>query len=305
MAPFMTAGLLVSRLTKNHLFKTKLLDNSPANAQKYKDFKTVYAKTLRAAKKLYFQQKLEANVKNPKKTWETLNEAMGKEKRTSNVEKININGSESSDPQAMANHFNKFFTQIGKNISNSIPPVQKQPEDYIEYGREIPVLNLTNTTPEHVKKVITGLAPKTSCDVSGVSTKLIKFIGSSIAVPLSHIFNLSLSAGKFPSKLKQCRVIPIFKNGCASECDNYRPISLLSSISKVLEKIVAEKLISHLLSNNLLYAHQYGFLPKRSTEQNLLQIVTISLKLSMTICIVLVSFWILGKHSMYVRMKFY
>jgi hypothetical protein len=57
------------------------------------------------------------------------------------------------------------------------------------------------------------------------------------------------------------------------ECDNYRPISLLSSISKVLEKIVAEKLTNHLLSNNLLYQHQYGFLPKRSTEQNLIQIV--------------------------------
>jgi len=57
------------------------------------------------------------------------------------------------------------------------------------------------------------------------------------------------------------------------ECDNYRPISLLSSISKVLEKIVAEKLTNHLLTNNLLYQHQYGFLPKRSTEQNLIQIV--------------------------------
>jgi hypothetical protein len=132
---------------------------------------------------------------------------MGKEKRSSNVEKININGTQSSDPQKMANHFNEFFSQIGKNISNSIPVVQKQPEDYIVYDRDI----LTNTTPEHVKKVISGLASKSSCDVSGVSTKLIKFIGSSIAVPLSHIFNLSLSTGKFPTNLKQCRVIPIFK----------------------------------------------------------------------------------------------
>jgi hypothetical protein len=67
MSPFMTAGLLVSRATKNQLFKSKLLDNSPANIQRYKDFKTVYAKTLRAAKKLYFHQKLEANVKIRKK----------------------------------------------------------------------------------------------------------------------------------------------------------------------------------------------------------------------------------------------
>ncbi|MFN9982436.1 MAG: reverse transcriptase domain-containing protein, partial [bacterium] len=64
-----------------------------------------------------------------------------------------------------------------------------------------------------------------------------------------------------------------FKTGDHTDCDNYRPISLLSSISKVLEKIVAEKLIEHLLSNDLLYLHQYGFLPHRSSEQNLLQIV--------------------------------
>jgi hypothetical protein len=107
----------------------------------------------------------------------------------------------------------------------------------------------------------------------GVSTKMVKFIGSEISFPLSHIFNLSLSCGIFPNKLKLCRVIPIFKSGNSSECDNYRPISLLSSISKLLEKIVAKKLVDHLLDNDLLYVHQYGFLPNRSTEHNLLQIV--------------------------------
>jgi hypothetical protein len=272
-SPFMTNGLLISRNRKNQLFKNLLIDNCPANVQKYKQFKQTYCKVLRAAKKLYFQKKLRENVKNSKKTWDTLNEVLGKSKNSATVEKININGQISSDPSEISNHFNSFFTQIGKNISNSIPPVQKKPEDYIQYGREIPELNLTNTTPEHVKKVIKGLAPKQSCDVFGTSTKLVKFIGDSIAIPLAHIFNLSLSNGHFPTKLKKCRVIPIFKSGNAEECDNYRPISLLSSISKVLEKIVATKLTDHLLNNNLLYQHQYGFLPKRSTEQNLIQLV--------------------------------
>jgi hypothetical protein len=102
---------------------------------------------------------------------------------------------------------------------------------------------------------------------------MIKFIGDEISSPLSHIFNISLREGVFPQKLKLCRVIPIFKAGNALDCDNYRPISLLCSISKVLEKIVAQKLISHLLDNDLLYAHQYGFLPNRSIDHNLLQIV--------------------------------
>ncbi len=132
---------------------------------------------------------------------------------------------------------------------------------------------LQNTTPEHIKKIIRKLQPKYSYDANGVSTKMIKSIGDEISFPLSHIFNISLREGVFPQKLKLCRVIPIFKTGNALDCDNYRPISLLSLISKVLEKIVAQKLISHLLDNDLLYTHQYRFLPNRSTDHNLLQII--------------------------------
>jgi hypothetical protein len=138
---------------------------------------------------------------------------------------------------------------------------------------DVPDLQLQNTTPEHIQKVIKKLQPKLSYDANRVSSKMIKFIGEEISIPLAHIFNISLREGVFPEKLKLCRVIPIFKTGNPLECDNYRPISLLSSISKVLEKIVAEKLIAHLLDNDLLYVHQYGFLPNRSTEHNLLQII--------------------------------
>ena len=158
-------------------------------------------------------------------------------------------------------------------ISNSIPPVQAQPEDSVNYGRDIPDLRLGNTTPKHIIKTIKKFKIKQSCDIQGVSNKMVKFIGPEIAAPLSHIFNLSLRSGVFPNKLKQARVIPIFKSGDHLDCDNYRPISLLSSISKILEKIVSEKLIYHLIENDLLYQHQYGFLPKRSTEHNLMQIL--------------------------------
>jgi hypothetical protein len=229
---------------------------------------------MRAAKKLYFTAKLESNAGNPKKTWETLNEILGKNRKSDSVEKININGTPSSDPSEISNHFNRFFTAVGQQISDSVPPVAKNAEDYINYGRQIPDLHLQNTTPAHVLKTIKKFKPKSSCDAQGVSTKMIKFIGNEISIPLAHIFNLSLSTGTFPSELKLCRVIPIFKSGSAFECDNYRPISLLSSISKVLEKIVSEKLISHLLDNDLLYTHQYGFLPHKSTEHSLMQILS-------------------------------
>ncbi|MFO0005102.1 MAG: hypothetical protein ACK559_28635, partial [bacterium] len=111
--------------------------------------------------------------------------------------------------------------------SDSVSPVEKKPEDYINYGRNIPNMQLGNTTPLHVINTIKKFQPKNSQDISGVSTKMIKFIGHEISVPLAHIFNLSLTSGEFPAKLKQCRVIPIFKSGNHLDCDNYRPISLL------------------------------------------------------------------------------
>jgi hypothetical protein len=244
-----------------------------ANIQKYKQFKSIYSRVLRGAKKLYFTAKLAENAKNPKKTWETLNEILGKTKQKESINKINIDDVCESDPLKIADHFNSFFTSIGKKISDDVQNVTVQPEDYINYGREIPELVLGNTTPEHILKIISKLKPKHSCDIHGVSTKMIKFTGAEIAKPLSHIFNLSLTSGVFPQMLKQCRVIPIFKAGNRLDVDNYRPISLLSSISKILEKIVSEKLLYHLTNNDLLYTHQYGFIPKRSAEHNLLQII--------------------------------
>jgi hypothetical protein len=270
---FMTQGLIVSRRTKNDLHSKAVANPLPANINKYKTYKTIYQRLIRAAKKRYIADKLTENASNPKKTWQTLNEILGREGKSGSVSQISINGDITNDPEKIANHFNNFFTSAGKNISEAVMHVTKKAEDYVDYGHDIPPMSLGNTTPEHVLKVIKKFKPKNSCDIHGVSTKMIKYVGPEIAVPLAHIFNLSLNSGQFPSSLKLCRVIPIFKSGDSLNCDNYRPISLLSSISKVLEKIVTEKLVYHLNSNDLLYQHQYGFLSKKLTEHNLMQII--------------------------------
>jgi hypothetical protein len=109
---------------------------------------------------LHISKKIAANAKNPKKTWQTLNEIMGKSSRSESVPQIRANGVITSDNLEIANHFNQFFTNVGEEISNSVPPVEKRPEDYINYGRQIPSLNLTNTTPEHLLKIIKKIPAK-------------------------------------------------------------------------------------------------------------------------------------------------
>ena len=83
--------------------------------------------------------------------------------------------------------------------------------------------------------------------------------------PLTYIINKSLDTGIIPDDLKIAKVIPIYKSSDPSLLKNYRPISLLPAFSKLLEKIMYDKLMSFLVSKNIFYKHQYGFRPKHST----------------------------------------
>jgi hypothetical protein len=116
--------------------------------------------------------------------------------------------------------------------------------------------------------IIKSMLSKNSLDLDGISTNWIKCIAVEISVPLAYILNLSLTTGVFPSKLKTSRVVPIYKSG-----DNYCPISLLSSLSKILEKMVSIQLVNHLDRNKLLYDSQFGFQRGKSTEHNLIKVV--------------------------------
>ncbi len=85
---------------------------------------------------------------------------MGRKGKSESVSDIRINDEVITDSNRMANHFNSFFTSVGKKISNSVQPVTKKPEDYVDYGREIPAFQLGNTTPEHIIQVIKKILSK-------------------------------------------------------------------------------------------------------------------------------------------------
>jgi hypothetical protein len=222
---------------------------------------------------MYFEQNLHTYKRNPKKTWDLLKEATNLTKNACKIDKLKINGQTSDNPAEMANAFNEFFSSIGTEISNSIPATNVNPSSYISDDENLTPLNLGNTSPVHVCDVIKSMIAKKSLDLDGISTSLIKTIASEISVPLAHIFNLSLTTGVFPSRLKTSRIVPIFKTGDSELCDNYRPISLLSSLSKILEKMVSIQLVNHLDQNKLLYDNQFGFQRGKSTEHNLIKAV--------------------------------
>ena len=94
-----------------------------------------------------------------------------------------------------------------------------------------------------------------------------------IVVPVVYLFNLSLKTGYIPESYKCARIVPIFKSGNHSEFTNYRPISLLSSFSKLLEKLVAHQMFRYLNKYDILYNYQFGFRPKHDTNQPIIHLL--------------------------------
>ena len=136
------------------------------------------------------------------------------------------------------------------------------------------ILGLFRTVSEEdVIKIIHNLKPKSSCGCDEISVKLIKFAKSELCKPITTIVNQCLETGIFPDKLKIAKVIPLFKKGDPEQIDNYRPISILPAISKIIEKVIFIQLYEYFNTNNLLYKSQYGFCPKHSAELAALEIV--------------------------------
>ena len=115
------------------------------------------------------------------------------------------------------------------------------------------------TTPDSIEEIIGDLKPESSAGYDNLLSKLLKDIKGIISRPLSIIINQSLCSGIFPSKLKLAKVIPLYKKEDQRVFGNYRPISLLSSISKIFEKVAFKPILEYFTSNNLLFESQYGF----------------------------------------------
>ena len=264
MEKWMTKGLLVSRKTKLRLRQKALEHPTLTFKSDYKTYRNLYNKLVRKAKENYYKEIFLLHKHNPKKTWGVLNEIRNKSKKSPSVDKIVMDSIAIKDKKEIAEQFNRHFTTIASKISEQIPPTST---NFISYlgDPSTDSYHLPSIVGDTIIEVVHSFENKCSLDSNGLSIKFMKQIIHTIVEPLTRIFNLSFQQGKIPHQLKTCRVIPIYKSGLHTSLDNYRPIGLISVISKIMEKIVCNSLTNYLEHNNFIYQHQYGFRKNHST----------------------------------------
>ena len=264
---WMTTALLKSSQTKNILFK-KCLGKSKEN-QSYQNFiayRNIYNRLKRISKQNYYASELAKYKHNAKKTWGILNSLIGKNNKANGIsESFQINDNISNDKKIISNTFCEYFSEIGIKYASNIPPPRKPFNYYLKNNHSVQSMFMLPTDEVEVRNIITSMKGKTSSGHDHLSSKFIQTIKNSICKPLSIIINKSFETGLIPKSMKIAKVIPIYKCKDKNEMSNYRPISLLPSTSKILEKLVHKRLYSFCENNKILYDNQYGFRPKHST----------------------------------------
>jgi hypothetical protein len=139
------------------------------------------------------------------------------------------------------------------------------------YAKEVTKLRYTTfqskpTATTEIENIIKTLKPRNSYGYDEISTKLLKITAPSVSSALNYISNKVITKGIFPDRLKYSIIKPLHKKGNKKDVSNYSPISLLTSFSKILEKVIQTRLPDHLHKNNIISKEQYGFQKELTTD---------------------------------------
>ncbi len=166
----------------------------------------------------------------------------------------------------MADMMNHHFSTIGERLADVFEEVN--PADLMP--TRPPIFNLTETTDDTITRLVQGLNPTKSCGIDGITARLLKDAGPEIIRPITYVINLSIRTASFPSVWKVGLVTPIHKEGPMDDPNNYRPITLLSLISKILERVIHEQVYAFLRNEDFFTECQSGFRKGHSTTTCLL-----------------------------------
>ena len=267
---WITNGILNSINKKDKLYKT-LVQTDTNNIvlyerlkNEFKEYRASLRKTIRKAKRDFYTHIYNRHKNDIKKTWSLINETLNRNLRKQSTNEFLVDDQMLSDPLVIANKFNEYFAHIGSTLADKIPPAPHF-NNYLNNPVESK-FSFHTITENKVSSIINKLKNKISYGYDSISNIMLKKTHDPLIRPVTLLINQTLSTGIFPKSLKISRIKPLFKQGKSCQFTNYRPISLLPSMSKIYEHVVFEQLLNYMEDNKLFYEDQFGFRPGHSTE---------------------------------------
>ena len=256
-APWITSGLRASIIYKNKLYRKSLKHPTAFNQSEYSKYRNYLTKLLRCQERNYYENLINQNKHNLSKTWSVISTVINNKKSITKCSKFTHNNRYITHDNEIANHFNKYFVNIGPNLVKNIPNSSSTFKEFPNHpcDNSIFLQPVTENETLQIMKALKNGSP----GIDDICAKPIKYISDINVIPLSYICQLSLTQGCFPNELKVAKSIPLYKNGEKSQFNNYMPISLLPLFSKIVERLMYNRLYAFLIKYELLYSLQFGF----------------------------------------------
>lgn len=271
--PWITTGMLRCIQNRNKL--QKMVQGDPFNEilkLTYKRYRNYCCKLRKTLKRNYEKELLLKSTANPKVLWKNINSIVSRASKSENTKLLNV----MTSPIDSVNHANEYFACVGKKLAEDIS--QNFDKDLPRYNNEMSMqLNsfvLLDTDPTEVNDVIISLKSSSASGWDNIPSSFIKLAKNELIPIICHLTNLCFKKGIFPLLLKKSIITPVYKSGDESILGNYRPISVLPSISKILEKLLNNRLINYLEKYNILSKAQYGFRHGKSTDDAILDLTS-------------------------------
>lgn len=266
---WITLGIINSCKKKEMLFKIwKLNPSNNITKTEYKNYTKILDKVIKEAKLLYDRDMVKLNSNNPRKLWNVLNNMIGKnKKRDDEITYIfDHQNKKIYDSNTISTLMNTYFTNIGNELSKEICKPDNIP--LVLPSNNPNTIFIAPTDSFEVLKIIHKMKMKNG-GVDNINMKTIMVLSDYIVTPLVHIINLSITKSFWPDALKCADIKPIFKSKNRHVISNYRPISLISNLAKIFEKIIYIRIIDFIKKSKILSKKQFGFLKNLGTKDAL------------------------------------
>lgn len=273
LKPWITPGLLKCMRNRDHLhLKVKKDPTNEVLKLTYSRYRNFCRKLLHKLKRAFERDRFDKAKNNPKATWDAVKMVTHLSNRTdSSFELLGVN----DNPMNSVNFVNKYFATIGESLANDIVDINSHsslPLHLFPQSSQLNSLVLLEVDNKEIENIITNFKNDCAAGWDGIPVLFIK-TGKDILTPIiTRLCNLCITTGIFPNAFKQALVHPIYKCGDKSEVSNYRPISVLNILSKILEKVLNKRLMGFLEHESILSKNQYGFRRGVCTEDAVLSL---------------------------------